>query len=214
MTAPVGRRSRAGHPEALASPVDRGPGWMMKSLSPPVALQFLLVMFAGWVNRRQQDVIAYFQAENSVLREQLGGRRLRYTDDQRRRLAAKGKALGRKVLSEFAGVVTPDTILRWYRRLVAMKYDGSNSRGPGRPRTKESLSSSRSLPRTRGTATQRSATPCAISGSTSDATRSRGSSRLTASSRPLSGTGRERGRLSLGPTSKRSLRPTSLRLRH
>jgi hypothetical protein len=69
---------------------------MMKSLSPPVALQFLLVMFAGWVNRRQQDVIAYLQEENSVLREQLGGCRLRFTDDQRRRLAAKGKALGRK----------------------------------------------------------------------------------------------------------------------
>jgi putative transposase len=110
---------------------------MMKSLSPPVALQFLLVMFAGWVNRRQQDVIAYLQEENSVLREQLGGCRLRFTDDQRRRLGAKGKALGRKVLTEFAGIVTPDTILRWYRRLVAMKYDGSNSRGPGRPRTKE-----------------------------------------------------------------------------
>ena len=68
---------------------------MMKSLSPPVALQFLLVMFAGWVNRRQQDVIAYLHEENSVLREQLGGRRLRFTDDQRRRLAARGKALGR-----------------------------------------------------------------------------------------------------------------------
>ena len=47
----------------------------------------------------------------------------------------KGKALGRKALREIAGIVTPDTILRWYRRLVAKKYDGSRRRGPGRPPT-------------------------------------------------------------------------------
>ena len=101
----------------------------------PPALQFLLLIFAGWVNRKQQDVIDYLQAENRVLREQLDGRRLRLTDDQRRRLAAKGRALGRKVLGEVAGIVTPDTILRWYRRLIAKKYDGSMNRRPGRPRT-------------------------------------------------------------------------------
>ena len=81
--------------------------------SPSAALQFLLLTFSGWVNRRQQDVIAYLQEENRILREQLGGRRLRLTDAQRRRLAAKGKALGRKALREVAGIVTPDTILRW-----------------------------------------------------------------------------------------------------
>jgi putative transposase len=66
--------------------------------------------------------------ENRVLRQQLGGRRLRPTDDQRRRLAVKGKILGRKVLTQVAGIVTPDTILRRYRRFVARKYDGSKKR--------------------------------------------------------------------------------------
>jgi len=105
----------------------------------PIALQYLLLMFAGWVNRHQQQVIDYLLEENRVLREQLGGRRLRLTDDQRRRLAVKGKALGRKALREIAGIVTPDTILRWYRRLIAKKYDGSSRRGPGRPPTDKEI---------------------------------------------------------------------------
>jgi len=91
----------------------------MSSTSPPNALHFLLLLFSGWINSQQQDVIDYLKAENRVLREQLGGRRLRLTDDQRRRLAMKGKLLGRKGLSDVAGIVTPDTILRWYRKLVA-----------------------------------------------------------------------------------------------
>ena len=52
-------------------------------------LQMLLFTVSGWVNRHQQDVIAYLVEENRVLKEQLRGRRLRLTDDQRRRLAAK-----------------------------------------------------------------------------------------------------------------------------
>ena len=107
----------------------------MSTPSPPTALHFLLLMFSGWVNRHQRQVIDYLMEENRVLREQLGGRRLRLNDDQRRRLAVKGKLLGRKILGEVAGIVTPDTILRWYRQLVAKKYDGSKKRGPGRPRT-------------------------------------------------------------------------------
>lgn len=106
-------------------------------MPPPSALHFLLLTFAGWVNRRQQEVIDYLIEENRVLREQLDkqlcGRRLRFTDGQRRRLAAKGKLLGRKLLQEYAGLVTPDTILRWHRKLIARKYDGSARRGPGRP---------------------------------------------------------------------------------
>jgi len=105
----------------------------------PPALTFLLLTFAGWVNRRQQKVIDYLLEENRVLREQLGGRRLRLTDTQRRRLAAKGRLLGRKLLSKVAGIVTPDTILRWYRQLIAQKYDSSGQRGPGRPRTTEDI---------------------------------------------------------------------------
>ena len=102
-------------------------------------LQFLLLVFSGWVNREQQAVIEYLREENRVLREQLGDRRPRLSDAQRRRLAVKAKELGRKVLAGVAGIVTPDTILRWYRELVAKKYDGSKKRAPGRPRTKADI---------------------------------------------------------------------------
>jgi hypothetical protein len=60
---------------------------------------------------------------------------LNLTNAQRRRLAIKGKAIGRRRLGEVASIVTPDTILRWYRELVARKYDGSSNRRPGRPST-------------------------------------------------------------------------------
>ncbi len=98
-------------------------------------LHFLMLIFAGWVNRSQQDVLEYLQEENRVLREQLGGRRLRFTDGQRHRLAAKAKTIGRKGFFGIGTLVTPDTLLRWYRRLIAKKYDGSKARKPGRPRT-------------------------------------------------------------------------------
>ena len=70
-----------------------------------------------------------------MLREQLGGRRLRLDDNQRRGLATKAKGLGRKILADVATIVTPETLLAWHRRLIAQKYDGSGRRGPGRPRT-------------------------------------------------------------------------------
>ncbi len=98
-------------------------------------LQFWMMMFAGWVNRSQQDVIEYLQAENRVLREQLGDGRLLFTDGQRRRLALRAKEIGRKGLFEVSTLVTPDTLLRWYRQLIARKYDGSKTRRPGRPKT-------------------------------------------------------------------------------
>ena len=91
------------------------------------------------MNRHQEAVIDYLKEENRVLRELHGNKRLRFTDDQRRRLAARGKALGRRVLGEIGSLVTPDTILRWYRKLIATKYDGSKRRRPGRPRTKERI---------------------------------------------------------------------------
>lgn len=90
---------------------------------------------AGWVNRSQQDVIDYLQAENRILREHLGGRRLRLSDAQRSLLAAAAKRVGRKGLFGIGTIVTPDTLLRWYRRLVARKYDGSRVRGVGRPKS-------------------------------------------------------------------------------
>jgi putative transposase len=100
---------------------------------------FILAVLAGWVHREQIKVVEYLQAENRALREQLGNKRLRFTDDQRRRLAVKGHALGRKALRELGCIVTPDTILRWYRELIAEKYDGSEQRKMGRPRTPDEL---------------------------------------------------------------------------
>ena len=100
----------------------------------PLPLQFLVVMLAGWVNRQQQEVITYLHAENHVLREQLGGKTLRFTDAQRSRLARIALRIGRRRLREIGAIVTPDTLLRWYRELVASKYDGSMKRRPGRPR--------------------------------------------------------------------------------
>ncbi len=88
----------------------------MLGLMNTLQLQFLMLIFAGWVNRGQQDVIEYLQEENRVLREQLGGKRMLFTDAQRRRLAAKAKEIGRKGLFEISTLVTPDTLLRWYRR--------------------------------------------------------------------------------------------------
>ena len=99
----------------------------------PQALQFLILTTAGWLNRRQEDAIEYLRAEDHVLQEMLGRRRIRFCAAQRSRLAVRGKRLGRKVLARLAGIVTPDTILRWHRQLIAKKYDGSSCRGRGRP---------------------------------------------------------------------------------
>src|SRR4029450_5880177 len=105
---------------------------MRNTLDP---FRFVVIAVAGWMNQKQQHAIEYLREENRVLREQLGTRRLRFTDDQRRRLAAKAKLVGRRVLNDIADLVTPDTLLAWHRKLIAEKYDGSAKRGPGRPRT-------------------------------------------------------------------------------
>jgi transposase InsO family protein len=102
---------------------------MTPDLSP---VRLLLVTLAGWVNRHQQEVIDYLVEENRVLHEQLGGRLVRLNDDQRRRLAGRGQQLGRRLLRQVATIVTPDTILRWHRRLIAQKWTFT-SRRPGRP---------------------------------------------------------------------------------
>src|SRR6516225_1120119 len=102
----------------------------MAPLSHP--LQFFVVAFAGWINQHQRDVIDYLRTENRVLREQLEPRRLRFTDDQRVRLAAKAKNLRRRVLREIGAIVSPDTLLAWHRHLIARKYDSHHRRGPGR----------------------------------------------------------------------------------
>ena len=108
----------------------------------PVLKPWHIIVFAlaSHLNREQQRVIEYLHAENRVLREKLGKKRILLNDDQRRRLAVKGKVLGRKLLRGLTTIVTPDTILRWHRELVAKKWDYSHLRRKvGRPRTKQEV---------------------------------------------------------------------------
>lgn len=98
--------------------------------------QLLSIIFAGRSGEDQQQVIEYLRAENEVLKEAFGKTRILLDDNQRRRLAVKGKVLGRKVLEEIGTIFTPDTILRWHRELIARKWDYSDKRGSmGRPAT-------------------------------------------------------------------------------
>ncbi len=102
-------------------------------MSTTFPLRFLLAAFDGFVNRQQAQVIGYLAEENRVLKGQLGRKRLRLTDDQRRRLAAKGKPLGRRMLDRVATIVTPDSILRWHRRLIAAHHTYPHKERLGRP---------------------------------------------------------------------------------
>jgi putative transposase len=103
-------------------------------------LSVLIAMVAGWLQRHQQQVITYLYEENRVLKSQLGGRRLRLTDTERRRLAALAHPIGRTRLKEMATIATPDTLMRWYHRLIAQKFDGSRHRCRlGRPRVIEEI---------------------------------------------------------------------------
>jgi hypothetical protein len=77
----------------------------------PGSFRFVVIGVAGWINQHHPHVIEYLREENRALREQLGGRRVRFNDDQRRRLAAKAEGLGRKLLKEVATLVTPETLL-------------------------------------------------------------------------------------------------------
>src|SRR2546421_11766956 len=90
-------------------------------------LHVLIAMVAGWIQRHQQQMITYLVEENRVLKAHLGGRRLRLTDTERHRLAALAHPLGRQRLTAIATLVTPDTLLRWYKRLIAQKFDAVGS---------------------------------------------------------------------------------------
>jgi len=103
----------------------------MKALLQP--RQLLLFILAGWINRRQQDAVEYLLTENRVLRAKLGKKRILLNDDERRRLAVKGKILGRQMLEQLATIVTPETTLRWHRELVAAHWDyGKRWKSAGR----------------------------------------------------------------------------------
>jgi putative transposase len=87
-----------------------------------IPLHLLLAVLCGLLEREQRDLIEFLREENRVLRAQLQGRRMRFSDDERRRLAVLGQRLGRRMLVYVATIVAPDTILRWHRELVARKW--------------------------------------------------------------------------------------------
>jgi hypothetical protein len=94
----------------------------------------LLAYVTGLVNQQLLLQNEYLAAENRILRAHLPSR-LRLSDPERSTLTEIGKRLGRKALKDVACVAKPDTILAWYRRLIAKKFDGSKFRSyPGRPR--------------------------------------------------------------------------------
>src|SRR5215831_19076511 len=88
----------------------------------------VLCVLTGWLDRRERETVAYLIEENRLLRRQLGGHRLRLTDDDRCRLAARAYRVGRAALRDIATVAMPDTLLRWHRQLIARKWTY-----PGRP---------------------------------------------------------------------------------
>ena len=96
------------------------------------AFQLLLTGVTGWLASREREVIVYLIDENRCLRRQLGTRRVRLTDDDRRRLAAHAYRVGRRALRDIATIATPDTLLRWHRALIARRWTYPR-RGPGRP---------------------------------------------------------------------------------
>ncbi len=80
------------------------------------------MIVTGWLARREREVVAYLIEENRCLRRQLGTRRVRLTDDDRRRLAARAYRVGRRALRDIATIATPDTLLRWHRQLIVRKW--------------------------------------------------------------------------------------------
>ena len=93
-----------------------------------LSLRMLLAALVGWLDQQQQEAVAYLIEENRILRGHVRGR-LRLTDEERRRLAVHGHRLGRRRLREVATIVTPDTILRWHRQLIARKWTYARRRG-------------------------------------------------------------------------------------
>jgi transposase InsO family protein len=102
-------------------------------------LQYVVAALSLWLSRQQQDVIDYLKEENRILKSKLAGNRISFSDAEPRRLATRAKALGRKVLSHIDTLVTPDTLLRWHRALVAQKWNFVHRRRPGRPSTKAEI---------------------------------------------------------------------------
>jgi putative transposase len=110
---------------------DRVGGIDSRAVPDALSLRLLLAALASWLDRRQQDAVAYLIEENRILRGHVHGR-IRLTDEERRQLAVYGHRLGRRRLRDIATIVTPDTLLRWHRQLIARKWSYPTRRG-GRP---------------------------------------------------------------------------------
>src|SRR6195256_5341631 len=99
----------------------------------------ILAYVTGTVDQNLLARNEYLATENRIIKAQLKGR-LKLSDAERKALGEIGHRLGRKVLADVATIARPDTILGWYRKLVARKFDGSKARrGPGRPRIKREV---------------------------------------------------------------------------
>jgi hypothetical protein len=88
----------------------------------PAAVQMVLSVLTGWLDRRERAALAYLIEENRILRNHLAGRRLRLTDDDRRRLATRAYRVGRAALRQIATIAAPDSLLRWHRQLIAREW--------------------------------------------------------------------------------------------
>jgi len=105
---------------------------------PRVWQSLLMFSWAGWVNQEQLEVIDYLKDENRTLRKLIRKQRIRLSLEDRRRLGVKGKAIGREKLEEVATIARADTILGWFRELVAQKWTFPHKR-KGRPRTRRDV---------------------------------------------------------------------------
>ena len=104
-------------------------GALMKFVLHP--WQLLLLALAASLNRQQQQTIEYLITENQILKEKLVKKRILLNDNQRRRLAVKGKILGRKLLLQIAHIACPDTILRWLPKSGTTAIDARRLDDPG-----------------------------------------------------------------------------------
>ena len=99
-----------------------------------------LLLLAALLDPDKRKLMELYEAQLDALRSQIPGK-LRFTHAQKARMARAAKALGRKALRQVKTLVTPDTLLRWHRKLVRQKWDYSKKRGPGRPHTKSEIES-------------------------------------------------------------------------
>jgi transposase InsO family protein len=100
---------------------------------------FFTVAIAGWMNRQQQEAIAYLRMENRILREKLGHKRILLNESQKRRLATAAVRLPRDMLRDVCTLFSPNTLLKWNRWFIARKYDGTGHKKPGPAPTKQRM---------------------------------------------------------------------------